>query len=186
LIVDYLSGMELHRRVDEPHPSGRPELAESDLVRRAQLGSSAAFEQLVLRRGPHLSRYLAVRLNERYALDVFQETVTAAWQGLPNLEDPSKFWPWLVGIATHKAADASREQHRAAEQGAEPTARVDESMLEVREALAALPEAFRQVLLLRYFLDLSEEEVAVALRIRVGTVKSRSARARRALLELLR
>jgi RNA polymerase sigma-70 factor, ECF subfamily len=176
----------LESAVDEPRPSGRAELAEPELVRRAQLGSAAAFEQLILLRGPHLSRYLNVRLGERHAADVFQETVAAAWHGLPNLDDPSKFWPWLVGIAAHKTADARREQRRAVEHGVEPTARADESMLEVREALAALPEPFRQVLLLRYFLDLSEEEVAVALRIRVGTVKSRSARARRALLELLR
>ena len=155
-------------------------------MRRAQLGSSAAFEQLILRRGPHLSRYLAVRLSERYALDVFQETVAAAWQGLPNLKDPSKFWPWLVGIAAHKTADAGREQSRAVAQAVEASVSADESMLEVREALAALPETFRQILLLRYYLDLSEEEVAVALDIRLGTVKSRSARARRALLELLR
>jgi RNA polymerase sigma factor (sigma-70 family) len=173
--------------VDESQPSsGRPELEERELVRRAQLGSSTAFEQLILLRGPNLSRYLAVRLSERYALDAFQETVAAAWHGLPNLKDPSKFWPWLVGIAAHKAADAVREQSRRVEQGFEPTARADESMLEVREALDALPEAFRQVLLLRYYLDLSEEEVAEALQIRVGTVKSRSARARRALMELLR
>lgn len=177
----------LNGAVDESQPSsGRPELAESELVRRAQLGSAAAFEQLILLRGPHLSRYLAVRLSERHALDVFQETVAAAWQGLPNLEDTSKFWPWLVGIAAHKAADAGREQRRAVEHAVEPIARPDESMLEVREALDALPEAFRQILLLRYYLDLSEEEVAEALHIRVGTVKSRSARARRALLELLR
>ena len=177
----------LNGAVDESRPSpGRPELAESELVRRAQLGSSAAFEQLIVLRGPHLSRYLAVRLRERYALDAFQETVAAAWHGLPNLKDPSKFWPWLVGIAAHKAADAAREQGRAVERELEPTARADESMLEVREALEALPEPFRQILLLRYYLDLSEEEVAEALHVRVGTVKSRSARARRALLELLR
>ena len=176
----------LNGALDESQPSaGRPELAEPDLVRRAQLGSAAAFEQLILLRGPHLSRYLAVRLSERYARDTFQETVAAAWQGLPSLKDPSKFWPWLVGIAAHKAADAAREQRRSAEQPVEPIARADESMLEVREALDALPEAFRQVLLLRYYLDLSEEEVAEALHVRVGTVKSRSARARRALLELL-
>lgn len=176
----------LNAAVDESEPSsGRSELAESELVRRAQLGSAAAFEQLIVRRGPHLSRYLAVRLGERYALDAFQETVEAAWHGLPNLKDPSKFWPWLVGIAAHKAADASRERSRAAELGLKSSARADESMLELREALDALPEAFRQVLLLRYFLDLSEEEVATALGVRVGTVKSRSARARRALLERL-
>jgi hypothetical protein len=94
-IADYLFEVELlNGAVDESRPSsGPPALAESELVRRAQLGSSAAFEQLILLRGPHLSRYLAVRLSERYALDTFQETVAAAWHGLPNLKDPSKFWP---------------------------------------------------------------------------------------------
>jgi RNA polymerase sigma factor (sigma-70 family) len=61
----------------------------------------------------------------------------------------------------------------------------EEGLLEIREALFALPAHFREVLLLRYFVQLSEEEVAEALGVRVGTVKSRSARARKALLELL-
>lgn len=154
-------------------------------MRRAQLGSAAAFEQLVLRRGPHLSRYLAVRLGEHRSADAFQETIAAAWQSLPRLDDTSKFWPWLVGIAAHKAADVRRAQSRPADIDADVVTRADESMLEVREALAALPEPFAQVLLLRYYLDLSEAEVAVALGLRLGTVKSRTARARRALLELL-
>lgn len=59
-------------------------------------------------------------------------------------------------------------------------------MLGVRDAVAALPEPFRQVLLLRHLLGLSEAEVAEVLDTRVGTVKSRSARARKALEDLLR
>ena len=68
----------------------------------------------------------------------------------------------------------------------EPALGDDDAALELRQALNALPEPFRQVLLLRYVLDLSEDEVARALGVRVGTVKSRSARARRALEERLR
>src|SRR5919108_5166854 len=91
---------------DHVAPPRRDELDESELVRRAQLGSAAAFEQLVLRRGPQLYRYLAVRLrNEHDARDALQEALTAAWQALPTLKSRDRFWPWLVGIAAQKAAD---------------------------------------------------------------------------------
>jgi RNA polymerase sigma factor (sigma-70 family) len=160
------------------------DLEEAELVRRAQLGSSAAFEQLVLRRGPQLYRYLVVRLrDEPDALDALQETLTAAWQGLPGLRLTTRFWPWLCGIASNKAADAARARVLTTDVAIEVEATFS-GVLEIREAVAALPEQFRQVLLLRYLLGLSEEEVAQALGIRVGTVKSRSARARKALMEV--
>ena len=171
---------------ESPSTQPRVELRENELVRRAQLGSAAAFEQLVLARGPQLHRYLIVRVrDDADALDALQETLTAAWQGLPGLKEASRFWPWLCGIAAHKAADAARSRRPGAEAELGPQAR-DDDLLEIREAVAALPERFRQVLLLRYLLGLSEDEVAEALGIRVGTVKSRSARARKALMEALR
>ena len=64
--------------------------------------------------------------------------------------------------------------------------REDHSLLDLREALLALPPHYRDALLLRYLAELSEEEAAAALGIRVGTLKSRTARARAALSELLR
>ncbi len=180
----------------EPSPSSGPRAAsarpverdEIDLVRRAQLGSAVAFEQLVLARGPHLHRFLAVRMrDETEALDVLQETFTAAWQALPSLTSPARFWTWLCGIAVHKAADAARRRRPEGLDELELVGRSETAaVLEIREAVAALPEKQRRVVLLRYVLELSEEEVAEALGIRVGTVKSRSARARAALEELLR
>jgi RNA polymerase sigma factor (sigma-70 family) len=159
---------------------------EAELVRRAQLGSAAAFEQLVLRRGQQLYRYLVVRVpDESEALDALQESLTAAWQGLPGLKDRGKFWPWLVGIAAHKAADATRRRIPAADPAIDLLDN-DGTVLEINDALGSLPTQFREVLLLRYFLQLSEEETAEALGVRVGTVKSRSARARAALMKLLR
>src|SRR5919106_4072088 len=91
----------------------RVELDETELVRRAQLGSAAAFDRLVLTRGPDLYRYLVVRLrNESDARDALQETMTAAWQALPALRQPDRFWPWLVAIAARKAAAISRGRAR--------------------------------------------------------------------------
>jgi RNA polymerase sigma-70 factor (ECF subfamily) len=159
---------------------------EAELVRRAQLGSAAAFEQLVLRRGQQLYRYLLVRVrDEPDALDALQESLTAAWQGLPSLKDRERFWPWLVGIAAHKAADTARRRVPVVDPSID-LLDSDESVLEISHALGSLSPQFREVLLLRYLLQLSEEETAEALGVRVGTVKSRSARARAAFMELLR
>ena len=166
---------------------GSPGVADPELVRRSQLGSVAAFEQLVLAFGPGVHRFLALRLrNDADARDALQETLAAAWQGLPSLEDPLKFRSWLLGIAAHKAADVMRRSAPAAEAELDRRGREDDSLLELREAILALPAQFRDVLLLRYLLQLSEGEAATALGVRVGTVKSRTARARAALLEVLR
>lgn len=171
-------------RVPQPAP---PELAEPELVRRAQLGSVAAFEQLVLTFGPGVHRFLALRLrNESDARDTLQETLTAAWQALPSLEHPRKLRSWLLGIAAHKAADAMRRSAPEAVSESDLPGSEDQSRFEVRDAILALPPQFRDVLLLRYLLQFSEEEAATALGIRVGTVKSRTARARAALREQLR
>src|SRR5688500_2089266 len=69
----------------------------ADTVRRAQRGSEDAFEQLVRSFGPRLHRSLAVRLgDDRDARDALQETLIAAWQGLPGLRHVDRFWPWLA------------------------------------------------------------------------------------------
>ena len=161
-------------------------LEDPELIRRAQLGSAAAFEQLVLSYGPSVHRFLVLRLrNDGDARDTLQETFTAAWQGLPGLQSPHRFRSWLLGIAAHKAADVVRARGPVGDHELELHGREDETLFEIREAIAALPPLSRDVLLLRYVLQLSEEEVALALGMRIGTVKSRTARARAALSELL-
>ena len=173
--------------VDELPSTAPAERDEAELVRRARLGSSAAFEQLVLARGPQLYRFLFVRLrDDADARDALQETLTAAWLGLPRLHETSRFWPWLCGIAAHKAVDATRGRGGVVEVPVEVPAPDRGGALEIREAVAALPEPLQQVLLLRYLLGLSETEAARALGVRVGTVKSRSARARTAFMEVWR
>jgi RNA polymerase sigma factor (sigma-70 family) len=162
------------------------EVEDAELVRRAQLGSVAAFETLVVRHGPRLQRYLRIDLlHESDAHDAFQEALTAAWRGLPGLRRADRFWPWLAGIATHKAADVRRRRALTVDAESAAESHDDDLLLETREALSALPPRYREVLLLRYLIGLSEEEAAGALGVRVGTIKSRSSRARRALLEEL-
>ena len=148
--------------------------------------AAIAFESLVAPYAQRLYRFLVVRLgDEREARDALQETLLAAWQGLPQLRERERPWAWLAGIAANKAADSARRRVpvvplRDAEERYEPDA-----AREVAAALAKLPAAAREVLLLRYLLRLSEAETAAVLGVRVGTVKSRASRARRLLREEL-
>jgi RNA polymerase sigma-70 factor, ECF subfamily len=178
---------DLSRQADVVKGSpGRSQLDEFELVRRAQLGSSAAFDELVLRRGPDLYRYLLVRLrNESDARDALQEAMTDAWRGLPGLRRTDRFWPWLVAIAARKAAAVARNRGDAATLDSALPADDDPGLREIWDAVSRLPARYRDVLVLRYRLELTEEETARALRIRVGTVKSRCARGRKALMEQL-
>lgn len=154
--------------------------------RRATTPASSPFESLVAPYAQRLYRFLVVRLgDEREARDALQETLLAAWQGLPQLRDRDNPWAWLAGIAANKAADSARRRVPVvplpdAEPGYEQG-----DLSEVAAALAKLPCAAREVLLLRYLLRLSEDETAGVLGVRVGTVKSRASRARRLLLEEL-
>ena len=150
------------------------------IAARARLGSTAAFEELAREFGPRLYRFLVVRLaGERDARDVLQETLIAAWQGLPGLRNPERIWPWLAGIAAHKAADTLRRRPPLSVLDKEDRPVADSSSdLELKSAIEALPGHLRDVVFLRYLMRLSEEETAEALGVRVGTVKSRTSRAR--------
>jgi RNA polymerase sigma-70 factor (ECF subfamily) len=149
--------------------------------------NDAAFQSLVAPCVQRLYRFLVVRLrDEREARDALQETLLAAWRGLSRLQDKDEPWPWLAGIAAHKAADAGRQRPllplgERLDRGYVET----HDASEVRAALDQLPEKAREILLVRYLLRLSEEETAGVLGIRIGTVKSRAARARALLLKEL-
>ncbi len=144
------------------------------------------FETFVSPYVHRLYRFLALRLGDELdARDALQETLVAAWRGLPELREQERPWSWLVGIAAHKASDSARRRRRAAALTGFEAAYENGDTGDVLGALQRLPAPAREVLLLRYLLRLSEVEVAAVLGVRPGTVKSRAARARRRLLEEL-
>lgn len=158
----------------------------SDLVGAAQGGSDQAFEDLAAYYSPRLYGFLVLRLGSRDdARDALQETLVAAWRGLPTVRDPCRFWPWLIRIADRKAVDIVRRRRETVELDADALVTAEQSMIELADALQRLPDHFRTVLLARYVLGLNEAETAAALGIRVGTVKARAFRARRLLRERL-
>lgn len=146
------------------------------------------FEVLVRPYIQRLYRFLVLRLgDERDARDSLQETLLAAWEGMPRLRNQDRPWSWLAGIAAHKASDSARKRSRGVPlEDIDLSYEDDGDTADVLAALGRLPATAREVLLMRYLLRLSEVEVAEVLGVRVGTVKSRAARARRRLLEELR
>lgn len=132
------------------------------------------------------------------AEDAAQEAFLAAWRGLPRFRGDSRFSTWLYRLTTNAAIDCLRREkrHRGTDDldgvdlpdgGDTPqeTAERSETRNAVRAALCQLTDEHREVLLLRYMQELDYGEIARALRISEGTVKSRINRAKARLKELL-
>src|ERR1041385_2215371 len=163
-------------------------------LRRAQRGDERAWRDLIARFQPPVHaliwRLLAGRAKHRVE-DLTQETFVRVLRALPKFDPsgPASLSTWILTIATRLTLKALRRP--------EP-ATLDSDMMMSREradesaerrrlgnaiaaGVAALPDAQRAVLVLREYHDLDYGEIAAALEIDLGTVKSRLARARAAL-----
>ncbi|MFN8374721.1 MAG: RNA polymerase sigma factor [Anaerolineae bacterium] len=119
------------------------------------------------------------------AEDLVQETFLRVMHAIQHYQYPRPFKPWLYAIATNIARDTFKraENRRAADMPDDEhlvsDERPEEALVEgdeeriVAQALARLPEHQREVVILRYYQELSLAEIAEALDIPVGTVKSR-------------
>lgn len=173
---------------------------EKDLIRRAGQGDGDAFRQLVEAYQAPVYR-LALRMccgDTALAEDAAQEAFVAAWRGLPRFRGDSRFSTWLYRLSTNAAIDCLRREKRHRDtddledvdlpdggDGPQETAERAETQNAVRRALALLSDEHRQVLLLRYMQELDYGEIAAALQVSEGTVKSRINRAKARLKALL-
>jgi len=169
------------------------------LVLLSQAGSTDAMDGLARRWTPRLLRYAARVLggsaeSAEAARDLVQDTWIAAIRGLPGLRDPARFPAWIYGIATRKCTDVIRKNVRrrrldpeAAESDAhrEGPAVSAEDRIDLAAAIRELSPKQRAAVHLFYGEDLSVEEIASALDIPAGTVKSRLHGAREALKDRL-
>lgn len=177
---------------------------ELDILQRARKGDSAAFEEIV--RAHEKTVYnLALRTlgNREDAEDAVQETFLKAYMALSGFRGESRLSVWLYRIASNVCTDALRRRRETVSLSAEDENGERELEIEdfrfdpaavterrdlcgaVRRALDALPDASRRVLLLREIAGLSYDEIARALEIDVGTVKTRIFRGRKKLCVLL-
>lgn len=182
-------------------------MTEQELVSRAKQGDQDAFSQLVEANQNRIYT-LTLRMtgSPEDAADLAQEAFLRAWRSLPSFQGESNFSTWLYRLTSNLCIDfLRREKRRRAvaavsldgEEDAPPAQVPDhrftpEGELERRElraavsrGLARLSDDHRQVLVLRELEGLSYTEIAGRLGLEEGTVKSRIARARMSLRNIL-
>lgn len=172
--------------------SGHAGASDAELVARANAGDGSAFEALYLRHRDWCVR-LALRFtrDEELALDAVQETFLYFLGKFPGFELRAKLTTFLYPVVKHNAQGAQRKarrttpQTRTADAGealvgltdsaaADPSARrPSEVRDELESVLATLSDEHREVVMLRLVDGLSVGDVALAMGVPTGTVKSR-------------
>lgn len=185
--------------------------SDRDLVIACQRREQAAFEELVKRHQKTVFALLyQLAPDWQDTSDLAQEVFIRVWRSINNLRNPGAFRSWLTQIVTNLFYDELRKRPRKL-----PTISMDDNMGDddtdggtkdvpddstlpdekilnaelstvIRESMLKLPEQFRTSIVLREVEGLSYEEIAVITKTEMGTVKSRIARARLKLQEMLK
>lgn len=184
-------------------------MSEEQLIRRAQAGDNDAFEALLrLHEKRVYNLCLRMSANADDALDLSQEAFIKAWRALGQYQFEASFSTWLFRLTSNVCLDFLRRKKRRQELSLtesyedsdageelslpdpqplpEEQAITGETRRELAQAMARLAPDHREILQLRVVEDLSYEQIAEILDIRVGTVKSRLARARLSLRKILK
>jgi RNA polymerase sigma-70 factor (ECF subfamily) len=174
-------------------------MEEKQLVRLAQEGSPAAFEELVAKYQPKVfSMALSFTRNREAADDLAQEIFLKAYLALPRFHGKSEFGTWLYRIAINHVRDFLRKKGRAKEVSLDDVPEISfsdreqsekaeqEREREARRTLVqtfvrSLPEKYRVIVTLRDIQGLAYDEISRILKLSPGTVDSRLHRARRML-----
>lgn len=168
---------------------------EAELLCRARQGDAQAFADLLT---PYRARLWSICLritgSHHDAEDALQDALTAAWLSLDSFRGQARLGTWVFRIAANAALASVRRRHdlptepwmlpERSRGPADPAQGVVD-VATVRAALADLPVALREALVLREIGDLTYEEIAAHQGIGVPTVKTRLHRARTRLAELL-
>lgn len=171
----------------------RPAAADDELMQRVRDGSTrdreGAFRELVRRHAGGLCSYVAPIAGSAQAEDLVQETFLRVYQERQRYRaGPASFRSWLFRIARNLALNARRKDARqrplddaptpvAASPGPLEALAARGARLELGEALAGLPPAEREVLVLRYQRGLGFAELGRVLGISPAAAKQRAWRA---------
>jgi len=172
---------------------------DTELLRRYRLGEARAFDEIVDR---YERRVWAIALrmvrHDEDARDVSQEVFISAMRALRTFREDSQLSTWFHRVTVNASLDLLRKRartqttdleaigERASDAPSPETFAVASARaVEVKDALAQISDEHRTVLVLYDLQDLDYSEVAAALDIPVGTVKSRIHRARAEMAKLL-
>lgn len=187
--------------MSQPAKSPGPEELDEVTLRRAQRGEEDACRALVLRYQRPVFALLSRMVGpgrEALVEDLAQETFLQVFRSLSGFSSlgPARLSTWVLTIASRRAVDALRKRPLPTaplEEGAAVSApaRADETARQrqvaraIQRAVEDLSPAFRAAFLLREYHQLEYAEIARALGVDLGTVKSRLARAREAVRRAL-
>ncbi len=174
-------------------------MTDQEIVRLCLSGDADAFEALVERYGGRVYNVaLRITHDPDSARDCAQDAFIRAYRALHQYDPAYAFGPWLFRITTNaslnflqrgRGREITVEEFPDAPEppdaGPELSAVRKEDVQEVLDAMAELPPAYRAALTLRHMQQLSYQEVADALGIPIGTVKTHLHRARAALKQTL-
>ena len=172
-----------------------PERSDEVLLRAFLAGDQNAFSDLM---GRHEDRVFALAFritgNRPDALDATQDAFISAFRRAGSFRFDSAFTTWMHRVTLNACYDLIRKRGRATPEehpehetghGAPHLDDTVATRLDVAEALAALPEDYREAVVMHDLGGIPYEEIATTTGVAIGTVKSRISRGRRRLAELL-
>jgi RNA polymerase sigma-70 factor (ECF subfamily) len=173
--------------------------SDGDLVRATRVGRREAYDELIRRHAAKIGAVCRSRLGTRGPVeDMVQEAFLRGFRALPTLAEPEKFASWVCGIALRasldwlKAKERSQVSYDALTPGGSPgIASAPESPGEperhakLLDQIDALPEPYREVVLLFYYKKQSYREMSEVLDLAPATINARLTRARALLRERL-
>lgn len=156
----------------------------SKLVKKAVGGNQEALLFLVQQEKEKLYRTAFSYVgNETDALDIFQQTVLIAIESIHQLKEPKFFSTWLMKICINTSLNVLQKQKKVILMH-DPDLEIfsinletSEEKMDLLNAIYMLEEKYKTVLLLRYYEDLTFEQIAELLEEPIGTVKSKGKRA---------
>lgn len=180
-------------------------MSDGELVRQTLAGRTQAYEELVRRWAGRVTAMCHAKVGRAAeADDLAQEALLRGFRALATLTDQEKFGSWLCGIAVHACLDWLKSKERtqipfsvlARDRDPEPflssRSEHDEFALdreeELRQLMAeveALPEEYRQVVMLYYYEDVTYRDLAQQLGVSTATINARLTKARARLRERL-
>lgn len=147
------------------------------LVARMADGDEPALRELLRRYERPLASFLHRRTGGRNVEDLYQETWLRIVRSADRFDPHRRFSTWLFQIAVNLCRDWHRrpppEPRPVCDEPIAASLERSEAALDAAQLLARLPDPQREVIVLRYYHDLSEDDVAAILDIPKGTVKSR-------------
>jgi RNA polymerase sigma-70 factor (ECF subfamily) len=153
---------------------------ERHLVTRGQAGDHDAFDQIAHQITDRLySVAYRILRNGPSAEDATQQALVSIWRQLPKLRDPDRFEAWAYRLLVNASYAEHRRRRRETPSGSLTDGTTDDPYLSVdhrdqlERGFARLSTEQRAVLVLQHYLDLSHDEIADALGIPIGTVRSR-------------